>query len=124
MTPAVRAATWTGLSVLVLHTAIALWIFAEVHSSREQAQAGFAWFLLMELDKPTTYLAYDYVARTELLRMVTNWGDEWGDGRNLRSLVLHGVLGGVQWFAVGWVAGYVLWVLAKVVGKRNLTAGR
>ncbi len=116
----------TALIVLGLHTALALWIFADVHSSRFQAQAGFAWFLFMGIDFPTTYVAWEYIAPTRIIRAVVDWGDTWGDGKNLRALVLHGILGGIQWFAIGWLAALLLWprsgVAAKWFAARNLTA--
>jgi len=114
----------TALVVFGFHTALALWIFVEVHMSRYEAQAGFAWFLLMGLDFPTTYVAWEYIAPTPVIRAVIEWGDGWGDGKNLRALVLHGVFGGAQWFAIGWLAALLLWprtgLAAKWLAKRNL----
>jgi hypothetical protein len=123
----------TALAVLALHTALAIWIFIEVHLARWEAQAGFTWFLsftwflMMGLDFPTTYIAWEYFAPTRLIRAVVEWGDSWGDGKNLRAFVLHGVLGGLQWFVIAWAAAQVIWprtgVIARWRTKRNLTAG-
>ena len=125
MKTAARAGTVIGLAIVVVHTGLALYIFAQVHSSND-GQAGFAWFLFMSLDYPTTVLAWDYVAHTGLIRAAYDWGNTWGDGKNVRALVLHGVLGGLHWFLIGWIAGYVFWprvgLLPRQFAKRDLTA--
>jgi hypothetical protein len=36
------------------------------------------------------------------------WGDTSGDGKNVRAFVLHGVLGGFQWFMIAWVAAHLV----------------
>jgi len=117
MSRAARVATITGCVVLALHTALALAFFVHVHVSRQQPQAGFVWFWFMGFDLPIAYVAWEYVAPTSLIRAVRVWGDTWGDGKNLRALVLHAVMGGAQWFAIGWLAGYLLWPRTGLVAR-------
>ena len=127
MSPTARSATMAGLVVLALHTVLALCLFAEVHNSREMAQAGLSWFWFMALDFPTTYFAWEYIAPSAPMSAIVEWGNGWGDGKNLRALLLHGVLGGAQWFVIAWIAAYLLWprtgLIAKQLAKRNLTNG-
>jgi hypothetical protein len=111
-----------GCAVLLLHTLLALALFVHVHGSRQDAQAGFGWFWFMSLDMPATYVAWEYVAPTSLMRAVVTWGDTWGDGKSLRAFILHAVLGGAQWFLFGWLAGYLLspksGLIAQWIGNR------
>ena len=98
-----------GALVCGAHTVLALLIFIVVHISRRDAQAGLAWVLLMGLDFPVSDVAWEYIAPTEPMEAIVEWGNNWGDGDNLRALILLGVLGGAQWFAVGWLAGNLFW---------------
>ena len=115
-------AVTTAVAVLALHTGLALWTFIEVHLARYEGQAGFAWFLMMGLDYPTTYVAWEYFAPTRLLRAVVEWGDTWGDGKILRAFVLHGILGGLQWFLIAWATANVLWPRTGVIARWRASA--
>lgn len=108
----VQWSAWTvaataGAAVLAVHTGLALSMFAQVHSSTDPL-AGFGWFFFMSIDYPTTVVAWEYAAHAWPVRLAYEWGNTWGDGRNLRALIVHGLLGGLHWFAIGWAAGLLL----------------
>ena len=77
----------------------------------------------MGIDYPVTYIVWEYIAPTEPMDALAVWGNKWGSGDNLRALILHGILGGAQWFAIGWLAGNLFcpktgWI-AKWFAKQN-----
>ena len=105
---ALRWAIITGTVVFLAHLAFAIALFVSVHRSSD-GQAGFVWFYLMQLDFPVSDFAWKYLATTSPMVALMEWGDSWGNGRNLRALFIHGLIGGAQWFILGALLGLVVW---------------
>ena len=106
-----------GTLVLVGHTVLALIIFVWVHFSSRDAQAGIQWVIIMGLDAPITFTLWDPVASSVPMEALADWGNSWGDGNSLRALVIYGVLGGAQWFAIGWLVGALFWPRTGWIAK-------
>lgn len=80
----------TGLILLAIHSLLAVLIYIEVERNSGIAQAGFVWFWLWFIDTPAIYLGYDLLgALTENI------------SKNLRALLVTGILGGLQWLIIG-----------------------
>lgn len=94
--------------MFAVHLALAVALFISVHVSGD-GQAGFAWFWFMRLDYPISNVAWDYLATTAPFVALVDWGYTWGSGPNLRALIIHGLIGGAQWFLVGAVIGFLFW---------------
>ena len=94
--------------MFAVHLALAVALFISVHVSGD-GQAGFAWFWFMRLDYPISNVAWDYLATTAPFVALVDWGYTWDSGPNLRALIIHGLIGGAQWFLVGAVIGFLFW---------------
>jgi len=103
-----RSAIIVGTAVFAVHLALAVALFISVHMSGG-GQAGFAWFWFMRIDYPISNLAWEHIATSRPLEALMNWGYTWGDGPNIRALFIHGLIGGLQWFILGAIAGFLFW---------------
>ena len=72
----------------------------------------------MRLDFPFSDFAWEYIAPTAPFVALMDWGYEWGSGPNLRAFVIHGFLGGVQWFVIGALLGFFLWPKSGYLARR------
>ena len=87
-------------------------------------QAGFVWFLLMQLDFPTVGTAYRLLGSTQPMLALVDWWYSVGNGQgpNIRALILIGLFGSLHWFVIG---ATVTWVLEKLCRRKpvglNLT---
>lgn len=97
-----------GVALLVLHSLLALALFLNIQYN-PVAQAEFAWFFFAVADFPTSAFAWEFVAHTPPFTALLDWGYSFGSGPNLRAFVIHLFFGGVQWFFLGWVAGFLFW---------------
>ena len=68
-------------------------------------QAGFAWFPFFLLDWPSGDLAYTLLGATRPMSALVDWWYRFGQGPNIRALLLFGLFGGLQWFLIGAICG-------------------
>jgi len=83
------------LIIAVLHLSACVAAFISVGSSGE-AQAGFVWFIFLTLDFPTSSIVYDIADYFDI-----DWY-QFGNGPNVRALVLLGIFGSIHWFIISW----------------------
>jgi len=94
----------TGAVLGSLHLSICLLIFFYVQTSSD-GQAGFGWFPMFAIDWPSAQIAFDLFGNNRLMTSLTEWwyGVGQSQGPNLRALLLFGIFGTAQWFAVGMI---------------------
>lgn len=91
-----KSALKFGVAAYLVQLILAALMFANVHFAH-QAQGEIAWMIFMLIDSPSSSYLWDYLAPSAPFHALVDWGYTWGSGPNLRALVLHGLLGGIQW---------------------------
>jgi hypothetical protein len=110
-----------GTAMGMLHFAVSLFMFFIVQNSTD-GQAGFVWFLLMQLDFPTVGIAYRLLGSTQPMLALVDWWYSVGNnqGPNIRALILIGLFGSLHWFVIGATA---TWVLQKLCRRKPVGLG-
>lgn len=93
---------------LVIHSALALFLFLYIHVART-AQAEMAWMYFRFIDLGLIDLVWNTFASAGPFAAIFKWAYEWGASPNLRALVIYGLFGGIEWFTIGYLTGFLFW---------------
>ena len=103
-----RCGLVAGVVLLVIHSVLALFLFLYIHFVRS-AQAEMAWTHFRLIDMGLVDLVWNTFASTEPFVALFQWAYERGVSPNLRAFAIYGLFGGIEWFTIGYVVGFLFW---------------
>jgi hypothetical protein len=121
MSSPIRCGIVVGAVLLVIHSALALCLFLSIHFNRG-AQAEMAWMYFDFIDFGVDAVVWKHVASTAPFVALFDWGYEWGSGPNLRAFVIYALFGGIEWFLIGFLVGFLFWPKRGYIAHWRSTA--
>ena len=118
MSSPARCGLIVGSVLLALHSALALYLFLSIHFNGG-AQAEMAWMYFNIIDPGVFDLVWKHVASTGPFTAIFNGGYEWGSGPNLRAFAIYAIFGGIEWFLIGFVVGFLFWPKRGYIAYRR-----
>lgn len=102
-----KTALMVGSIAFAFHSLVVLIIFILVQAS-DDGQAIFRWFLLFDIDYPTAEFAYNLLAGTKPMIALVDYWYRFGQGPNICAVIIFGIFGGLHWFCIGSLLGYII----------------
>ena len=121
MSSPIRCGFVAGLMLLVIHSALALVLYLFIHFVRG-AQAEMAWMYFRFIDLGLIDVVWNAAASTRPFVALFEWAYEWGASPNLRALAIYGLFGGIEWFTIGFVGGFLFWPRRGYIAQRKSSA--
>jgi hypothetical protein len=117
----IRCGIVAGVAVLIIHSALALYLFLSIHFNRG-AQAEMAWMYFGLIDFGVNAVVWDHAASTAPFVALFDWGYTWGSGPNVRAFAIYALFGGIEWGFIGFLVGFLFWPKYGFIAQRSSSA--